>query len=79
MSGRICNSPCAPDESNEDFDSCDVVKGSITEKEFCVKIANINSVRLVIHEDRKKNLSLFPALIGEINQLMNQYSQVESY
>jgi len=52
--------------------------GSKIEKEECVKIANINMVRLLLHEERAKNVGLFPEIVGELNSLMNQFSQVES-
>jgi len=33
----------------------------------------------MLHEERKKNVGKFPGIIGELNQLMNQFSQVEEY
>lgn len=34
---------------------------------------------MMLHEERAKNVSKFPEIVGELNMLMNQFSQVEAY
>lgn len=77
--GRTCNKPCEPDPSDTNRDICEVVVGSKVEKEECVKIANLNTVREMLSNEREKNIKIFPEIVGELNALMGQFASIESF
>lgn len=77
-SGRTCNKPCMPDPANDMRDICEVTVGDKIEKEECIKIANLNTVREMLSAEREKNVKIFPEIVGELNSLMGQYSSVEA-
>jgi len=56
-----------------------VYVGSNLVTEECVKIANINTVRQMLTEERARTQKIFPELVGQLNYLMSQYASVESY
>jgi len=55
------------------------VVGSKVEKEECVKIANLNTVREMLSNEREKNIKIFPEIVGELNALMGQFASIESF